>query len=141
LAFRVDVEQRLDVVIPRGQLSEALHGVPEGGLVNDGGLTGLQTVHVNAEKGCRVRRDLQPWLRVIGASDDEEDTAGNRSEPEGFFAGDFKPRVGLRHRAEQCGKENDNFYAGKAPHGRSPVRSFWRVGDNEKVTTGALSLQ
>src|SRR6266508_3953410 len=96
LAFRIYVEDRLNIVITCWQLSEAVNGMPECALVNDARLTGLKTVNINTENRCRVWSNLKARFRRVRTGDDKYYPTGDRARRDGLVIRYFEPRIASR---------------------------------------------
>src|SRR5207245_9099614 len=78
--LRVDVEQALHVVVPRGDFPEARQRVPERRAVDYAGRTGRERRYVDAEERGAVALVpyLQAGLYVVAAAHEDVHAAGDR---------------------------------------------------------------
>ena len=78
--LRINVQNRLDVILARRKLAQAFDRVPENRWVDDRGCAGLQRIYVQTIKRHRtaVRTRLQPRLDSIIFRNRHKDAPGDR---------------------------------------------------------------
>ena len=115
----VHAQQRLHVIVARGDGLEARDGIAEGRPVDRGHRIGGERAHVHPEEGRAVAFvvHLEPGLLVVAAAHEHVHAPGDRGVADGRAHRDLEPGpLG----SERCGRDQGEQGGGAETHGRSP---------------------